>query len=155
MCFSIRNFTSKVSAQLSPMLLLFLSILVNKEELDLTRQFIPLGEIYFRLVRCIYRKYCERKRILFRESKFVDVLKRVGKVSWEMFKSGRSWAQRSDVIEEVGEDAFEIGLLIGHKDFRLSGVETADILITCPHLTIQEFLGSFGFLQMLNDESVY
>ena len=67
-----------------------------------------------------------------------------------MFKSGRSWAQRSDVIEEVGEDAFEIGLLIGHKDFRLSGVETADILITCPHLTIKEFLGSFDFLQMLN-----
>ena len=53
--------------------------------------------------------------------------------------------------KRLGRDAFEIGLLIGHKDFRLSGVETADILITCPHLTIQEFLGSFGFLQMLND----
>ena len=51
----------------------------------------------------------------------------------------------------MGEDTFEIGLLIGHKDVRLSGVETADIVITCPHTTIQEFLGSFGFLQMLNE----
>ena len=151
MCFSVRNFTSKVSAQLSPMLLLFLTILVNLEEMDLTRQFIPLGEIYFRLVRCIYKKYCKRKEILFRESKFLDVLKKVGKVSWEMLKSGKSWAKRSDIVGEVGEDAFEIGLLIGHKDFRLSGDETADISITCPHLTIQEFLGSFGFLQMLNE----
>ena len=150
MCFSVRNFRSQVSTQLSPMLLLFLTILVNIEELDLTRQCIPLGEIYFRLVRCVYRKHCEQTKKSFLESKFADVLKRVGKISWKMWKSGKSWAKRSEVIEEVGEDAFEIGLLIGHKDFRLSGDETSDILITCPHLTIQEFLGSFGFLQMLD-----
>ena len=110
-----------------------------------------MSEMYFRLVRCVYRKYCERIKIEFQESKFLDVLKRVGKVAWKMWKSGKGWAKKSEILKEVGEDAFEIGLLIGHRDFRLSRDETADILITFPHQTILEFLGSFGFLQMLQE----
>ena len=59
--------------------------------------------------------------------------------------------EKSEILKDVGEDAFEIGLLIGHKDFRLSRNETADIFITFPHQTIFEFLGSFGFVHMLNE----
>ena len=33
----------------------------------------------------------------------------------------------------------------------MSGHETADVVITVPHLNLLEFLGSFGFLQCLND----
>ena len=88
---------------------------------------------------------------LFQESKFVDVLKRVGKVDWKMWKSGKGWAKKREILKEVGEDAFEIGLLIGHRDYRLSSDETADILITFPHQTILEFLGSYGFLHILNE----
>ena len=145
--FSVRNSLS----QSSPMLLLFLSILVNTNELDLARDYVCLSEMYFRLVRCVYRKYCERIKLEFQESKFVDVLKRVGKVAWKMWKSGKGWAKKSEILKEVGEDAFEIGLLIGHRDYRLSRDETADILITFPHQTILEFLGSYGFLHILNE----
>ena len=145
--FTIRNFLS----QSSPMLLLFLSILVNTNDLDLARDYVCLSEMYFRLVRCVYRKYCERIKLEFQGSKFVDVLKRVGKVAWKMWKSGKGWAKKSEILNDVGEDAFEIGLLIGNKDFRLSRNETADIFITFPHQTILEFLASFGFVHMLNE----
>ena len=145
--FTVRNFRSESS----PMLLLFLSILVNTNDLDLVRDYVCLSEMYFRLVRCVYRKYCERIKVEFQESKFVDVLKRMGKVAWKMWRSGKGWAKKSEILKEAGEDAFEIGLLIGHRDFRLSRDETADILITFPHQTILEFLGSYGFLHMLNE----
>ena len=152
--FTLKNFACQTPSQVyfSPMLVLFLTILVKSDELDLTvRKVIPLSEIYFRIVRCIYRKYCERTGNEYQECTFVDLWKRVCKLAWKMWKSGKSWAKRSDVIKEVGEDAFKIGLLIGHKDFRLSGSETADISITFIHLNLQQFLGTFGFLQMLNE----
>ena len=43
-------------------------------------------------------------------------------------------------------DAFDYGLLIGHEDFRLIRDETADIYVTFPHRSIQEFLGAFYFI---------
>ena len=152
--FSQRNFKSGVSSEVHfcPMILLFLRILVNSDELDLTREFIPFSEIYFKLVRCVYRRYCERIKIEFDENQFLDVLKRIGIMAWKMWKSGIGWAKQSEVLRTVGKDAFDIGLLIGHKDFRLTGNVTADILITFPHSSLQIFLGSFGFLQMLNDD---
>ena len=53
---------------------------------------------------------------------------------------------------EVGSDAFDYGLLIGHEDaHRLIGDETADIWVTFPHRTIQEFLGTLYFLLMLDE----
>ena len=57
--------------------------------------------------------------------------------------------QRSEVIEEVGSEAFDYGLLIGHEDFRLIRGESEDILVTFPHRSIQEFLGSLYFVLML------
>ena len=152
MNFSLRNFASQVSTQLCPMLLLFLSVLVKFDEIDLARKFVPVGEIYFRLVRCVYRKYYDRKRCRGRRfyQKFAEVMKRIGALAWRMWKSGKNWAQRSDVINDVGDDAFEVGLLIGHKDFRLSRDETADILVTFSHDTIQEFMGAYGFLLLLS-----
>ena len=95
------NFLSEPSpsesspSEFSPMLLLFLSILVNTNELDLVRDYVCLSEMYFRLVRCVYRKYCERIKLEFQQSKFVDVLKRVGKVAWKMWKSGKGCAKKA------------------------------------------------------------
>ena len=54
------------------------------------------------------------------------------------------------MINDVGPDAFDYGLLIGHEDFRLTRDETADIFVTFPPRSIQEFLGAFYFIMMLN-----
>ena len=50
----------------------------------------------------------------------------------------------------MGEHAFDYGLLIGHEDFRLIADETADIFVTFPHRSIQEFLGTLYFIWMLD-----
>ena len=127
----------------NPMLLLFLCVLGNNDELDFSKTVVSLGEIYFRLIRCMYRKYCVRKGIEFDDNEFIQVLKRVGKVAWEMLDSSTNFAKHSEVIREVGGDAFEYGLFAGHKDIRLAASETKDIFVVFIHQTVQVFLGAF------------
>ena len=53
-------------------------------------------------------------------------------------------------MNDVGKDAFDFGLLIGNEDaHRLIRDETADIFVTFPHRSLQEFLGAFYFVWML------
>ena len=63
--------------------------------------------------------------------------------------------QRSQVIEEIGEEAFDYGLLIGQEDFRLIRNDATDIIITFSHRSLQEFLGALFFILALGEgESV-
>ena len=65
--------------------------------------------------------------------------------------SGDPLLKRSDVIREIGEDAFDYGLLIGHEEAHmLIRDETADMLVAFPHRNIQEFLGALYFIWMLD-----
>ncbi len=84
---------------------------------------------------------------------FCDTLKRVGKLAWETLISGNPLMRRGKVIKEVGENAFDLGLLIGHGDLRMVRDVTADILVTWPHKTIQEFCGAFYFVMALSEDS--
>ena len=136
----------------NPILLLFLCILENNGELDLTQKVISFGEVYFRLIRCMYRKYCVRKDIEFDDREFIQVLRRVGKVAWEMLDSGTNVAKQNEIIEEVGSDAFEYGLFAGHMDYRLMSKETKDIFVAFVHQNVQEFLGTFHCICLWNKE---
>ena len=142
------NFVLANSSCFCPMLLHFLCLLVNDGEIGVNETFIPLGEIYARLVRFLYRNYCVRT---WEKCKFIGSVKRIGKLAWKMLKSGQGYARQDEIFKEVGHDAFDTGFLIGDKGFELSRHETADVLITFPHETLKEFLGSIGFLQMLDD----
>ena len=142
-----RNFLS-ADSYCNPMLLLFLCVLENDGELD--NNVAYLGEIYFRLIRCMYRKYCVRKRIEFNSNEFLQVLKSVGKIAWEMLDSGTNFAKEIDLIRELGSDTFEYGLFAGHIDHRLASKETKDIFVAFVHQTIQEFLGVFHCVSLLN-----
>ena len=44
-------------------------------------------------------------------------------------------------MNEVGEEAFECGFLVGHEDFRM--IVLSDIVVTFPHRSVQEFFGAF------------
>ena len=78
------SFTSP-SFYYNPMLLLFTCILVNFNELDLTRRHVPIGEIFTRIVRCIYRKYCtEKGDVPFDNHKLGELLERLGQIAWDM-----------------------------------------------------------------------
>ena len=149
---SILNFNpagerSNVSVHNVPILLSFLCLLVREEDIDLSDQTLHIGEIYTRMVRCLYKKFTIRKGIHYESGSFVTVLSCLGKLALETLLSGNPLLQRSDVTKAVGSDAFDYGLLIGHEDaHRLIRDETADIFVTFPHRSILEFLGAFYFV---------
>ena len=139
-----------------PLLLLFMCILFGNDEVRIAEKLIPIGEIYMRLVRFIYGKYCTQKDKKLDKTRFVTVLKSLGKIAWHMLKSGQGWVKQDDVMNNVGDEDFAFCLLTRHKDSELSMHETTDKQLTFGHVTIQEFLGSLGFLQLLdNGESVH
>ena len=110
-----------------------------------------IGEIYTRMVRCLFKKYLIRKELHFDAAQFETVLVSIGKLALKTLLSGDPLLRRSEVIKEVGPDAFDYGLLIGHEDAHmLIRDETADIFVTFPHRSIQEFLGSLYLIWMLN-----
>ena len=138
------------SSHSNPMLLLFTSILVNLNELDLTKRVVPVGEIFTRIVRSVYRKYCvEKSDIPFDNNQYGEILERLGKIAWTMTHN-ETLEKESDITRLVGEDAFETGFLVGYRDFRCSANETADIIVTFIHEAIREFFGAFYFIVMLN-----
>ena len=148
--FYYTNFREPDSKFASPMLLFFICILVNADEIDLQQKNVTQGEIYTRLVRCLYRKFTVRKGIKYTKEKFQTILNCLGKLAWKTLNRKEYHLCSSEIVEDVREDAFEYGVLVGHEDFRLLGHETADVFVTFLHSSIQEFLGGFFFMLMLN-----
>ena len=138
-----------------PILLSFLCLLTREENIDLSDKTISMGEIYFRMVRCLYKKFTIRKDIEFQTNSFLEVLKLLGKLALDTLLSGNPLLRRSEIVNQISTYVFDYGLLIGHEDFRLIRDETADIFVTFPHRSLQEFLGAFYFvLSLMNRQTV-
>ena len=137
-----------------PILLSFICILVRENAIDLSNKTMPTGEIYTRMIQCLYKKFTLRKGIDFDDSEFTRVVGLVGKLAWGTLFSNRPLFKRSRVEREVGKDAFDYGFLIGDEDL-ISDVK-ADILITFAHRSIQEFFGAFFFvLQLIEGKDIH
>ena len=78
-------------------------------------------------------------------------MKSVGKLAFGTLMSNNPLLQRSEVLKVVGEFAFDYGLFAGHEDIRLLGDPTADVYVTYPHRSVEEFFGSHEFIQALNE----
>ena len=152
--FYSENLLDEDSSDTCPRLLLFLGTLVNKGELELSGRHKSLGEINMKLVGSIYRKFLSQKGVKSMDmDEFANVLVGVGKVALDMLKSGKAGLLKRNVICDAGPEAFEYGLLIGSEiTDTLFPDETADITISFPYRSVQEFLGAFHFIQKLNDE---
>ena len=137
-----------------PILLSFLCVLVREDEIDLSTSGMHIGEIYLRMVRCLYKKFTIREGIDFEMSKFIEILMLIGELAFDTLLSGHPMFQRKKVTSKVGMYAFDYGLLIGHEDaHKLFRDETADIYITFPHQSLQEFLGAFYFVGMMHQNA--
>ena len=134
-----------------PILLSILCVLLRNQEVDLGDELLSKGEVYFKLVKFLYKKYIVSKDIRFDQKMFEDVLKGLGKLAWQMLQSGNQFLVRSEVLDQVGGDAFVYGLLIGHEDMRLISKVDADILVTFTHRTFQDFLGSLHVIVRLGE----
>ena len=135
-----------------PIILLVLCVLVRENQIDLKCKAFRIGELYFKLTRFLYQKYTRSKNSDFDLKSLVGVLTKTGKLAWESIRSRNAFFKRSQIIEELGEDAFQYGFLIGHEDCRLIGQEIADVLLTFVHRSFQDFFGSFYFMSMLSEE---
>ena len=117
---------------------------MEDSDIDLSDKTISMGEIYFRMVHCLYKKFTIQKGIGFEATSFLSSRKLLGKLALKTLLSGSPLLQRSHIIDEVGDDAFDYGLLIGHEDaHNLIRNETPDIFVTFSHRSILEFLGAF------------
>ena len=131
-----------------PILLSILCFIVNKKEVDLSDTDITMGDLYFKMVKCLYKKCTLKKGMPYQESDLIEVMRSVGKLALRTLLSDNPLLQRSEVLRIAGDFVLEYGFLAGHKDFT---DPTADIFVTYAHRSLEEFFGSFGFLQALAD----
>ena len=110
-----------------------------------------MGDIYTRLVKSLYKKYRVRQSFGHEKADFDRTMKSVGHLALRTLISDNPLVQRQEVLSIVGDFGFEYGLFAGHEDIRLLGDPTADIYVTCPHRSLEELFGSYGFIQALND----
>ena len=153
----VRKFTRKHqflhdSLYTCPILLVFICILAKNNELDTFARNVTTGDIYLKILRFLFRKYCVRKDIPFREETFRNVLRQVGNLAFQCMQTGNYLYKHEEVLNIIGDEAFEYGFISGHKDFRLLGDAVADVFITFPHRIIEEFLGAFHFVLVINND---
>ena len=143
------------SLHYSPILLSIICLLVREEDINLVQERFEIGDLFLRMVRCLFQKFSIRNRTKFTVSSFIQAMKSVGKLALKTLVADYPFMQRSQVIEEIGEEAFDYGLLIGQEDFRLIRNDATDIIITFSHRSLQEFLGALFFILGLGEgESV-
>ena len=131
-----------------PILLSILCFLVNKKEVDLSDTKITISHLYFKMVKCLYKKYTLRKGKPYQESDLIEVMKSVGKLALRTLLSNNPLLERSEVLRIAGDFVLDYGFLAGHRDFT---DPTADISVTYAHRSLEEFFGLFGFIQALAD----
>ena len=105
------------------------------------------GWIYFRMIRCLYITYVEKIGKDFVSRDFVEAVRAVGKLAWQTLLSGNPMFRK----KELGLEVFAYGLLIGDEDPKGLSDETADILVTFAHQSIQEFFGAFYVILSLSE----
>ena len=95
--FKPSGFRENFSIHKCPILLAFLCVLVRDEEVDLSDETISIGDIYTKMVRCLYKKFLIKRNAGFEESEFVDVLKSVGKLALKTLISNNPLLQKSEI----------------------------------------------------------
>ena len=135
-----------------PILLSFMCFLVkkDKEASGLFRKPENRGVIYFRMARCLYLACVKKGKDSSQHREFIETLTSFGELAWKTLLSGEEMFRKEDVIREVGEDAFDLGFLIGDEESDNLD-ETADILITFAHRSIQQFFAAFYVILRLSE----
>ncbi len=138
-----------------PIMVLFLSLLVNWGEVDLNNEKVLVGEFYTRLLNCIYRRFVAEKigkeNQEEEEAKREETLLKIGKVAFKGILSNKVTYRKKEILKAVGPRAFQYGILIGTDEWegRRDMPENADIFVYFVHKSIQEYLAAKYFMQQL------
>ena len=111
-----------------PILLSFMCFLVKNDNnvQSLLNKSGEKGWIYFRMVRCLYMTYVEKRGIDFVPSEFVKAVRSLGKLAWKTLISENPLFRK----KELGLEVFAYGMLVGDENPEGLSYETADILVT-------------------------
>ncbi len=138
-----------------PILVLFLCLLVNWGEINLNEETLPVGEFYTRLLNCLFRRYLAKIQDQDsnddQESKRENVLLRIGKIAFNGILSNRVAYKKSEILSEIGPDAFAYGILIGSDEYAGNRFldENADMFVYFAHKSIQEYLAAKYFMHQI------
>ena len=117
-----------------PLFLLYMCIFI-RDDIEFLYEKRPSGEIYTKMVQCLYEKFNNRSEITHNVSTFTEFVRRVGKLAWQSLLSGDPLFKKSTAETEVGEDILEYGFFIGYE-----GDSKGDIMLTFIHSSIRNFL---------------
>ena len=148
-----------------PILVLFVCLLVNWGSIDLTEEKLTLGDLYTRLLQCLFRRYLEERKKKSAVSSGVEdyqaereeALNKLGKLALDVLLGKKKVANRKkDVLKEIGKNAFEYGILIGSQEYEDDRFldEDYDIFVFFPHKTIQEFLAAKYFISQISSKEI-
>ena len=130
------------SQSLSPMLILFVCILVDNSELDVTKRNLNLGDVYFRLVRYLHNKYSSSTF----ESSGVDYLKELGKIALKGLSENRHSFQRREIDQVCCGNPFPNGFMRSQESFGKKNDSKAEGVVTFVHIFFQHY---FAFLHVV------
>ena len=136
-----------------PILLIFICFLTKMKEIDVLNKMCFTGEIYTRILRCLYKTYTTQNNNEYCHKKFALVMKLFGKFAFKILVNKNYLYTRKEVTDEVCEDVFEYGILSGDTE---SGLllhdETTDIYVTFIHPSMEEFFGALHFVDEICNE---
>ena len=141
-----------------PILVLFLCLLVNWDAVDLDKEKLMVGEFYTRLLNCIFRRFIaekiEKEKQEEEEAKREETLLKIGKVALGGILSNKVTYRKREILEHVGLNAFQYGILIGTDEWegRRDMPEDADIFVYFVHKSIQEYLAAKYLIHQMSQE---
>ena len=112
-----------------PLLLSIMCSLVNNNNIVLVGDRTAPGEIFYHVILCLCKYYLRRKGLDNIDiSRCVPTLKKLGVMALKMRLSVTYFPRKSQVIREIGEDAFDLGLMVGIEGYFHQGKNmSADI----------------------------
>ena len=127
----------------SPILLSILCVLSAKGEIDVLCKTMSMGEIYTRMVRCLYKTYTVQKELDYEDKNFLKFLNVLGGLAFNMLKTNKHLFRKKEILKQTDEKLFDYGIICGCEDHqRLMSDETADIHVTFIHSSFEELFYS-------------
>ena len=128
----------------NPALFLFVCILVELNEIN--RFPVKTGEVYFRTVRFLYRKYCLESKVSDDYAKWLNDL---GMIAFKMLKEGPLLVNNEDMVKNFGRGINHRAILSENNPMQ---TVCDEYYLKFPSFAVQEFFAAFYYKKKVRQE---